>query len=368
MPTTKIKSINIQTTERALADRSITLEDLRNAVGNLGRIFGIKYSRFFPHKIRTEHIDRILYVSSTLTSIENLKGFKRHIKEYSKLNVEDHLFTARVANWLTVQGTVVELEPHESERGGKRPDLGCRDSVGVQVFIECKRIRTEKFYDLDEKKRIADLMYEKVQTCDQITVYLHDNLAVKLLEQRLEDQAFVSEIQKQGLMSADSLIEEKGSFSISIIRKPTITGAEDGFVTATIGMFLEDNNDGERMPGYTFLKGGRSVGVFGPPPDYSRIWNRKRSKSKKQKVPNYPFVVVICGEDVLGNPESHKNFFERVWLTSENAECSGVGILNLTTLDGNPQFEYFENPKAIHAQSVKFFEGMGVYSKDECSQ
>lgn len=356
MPRSKSVSIDIETTQEALEHRNISMADLRRSVEYLAGIFGTKYPSLFPKRIRSEHLDRFLQITRQLQGIEEFAGFKRHIKEYNKNNIDDHLFTARTAEWLNGLGYNVELEPFDSACNTKRPDIRCSDSDGSQFFLECKRIRKEKFYDQSEKRRLADLVYEKVPTCDQLTIYLENEASAQSLEEKLDDPAFVLEIHKAGIAYADSSVNVDGKFKINVMRKPAIVGAENAFPIVLFEMILEDVGDGERLPGYAFLQGGRSVGVFGPPPDYSSIWSRKRSKSKKQHVPDYPFVVVVWGEDVLGLPEAHEGFFKRVWLTDENSECSGIGILSTVTADGRPKFQYFENPKARHKLPTKCFD------------
>ncbi len=321
----------------------------------MAQIFGNSYKRHFKVKIRTQDIDRILTVSRTLLGIEKLEGFDRHIKEYSKGSFEDHRFTARTAFWLVDQGFEVEMEPVVPDSGKGRPDLRCIKSEEEQVFIECKRIRKGKFYGFDEKERIADIVYEKVMTCDQLTIYLHSISGVKTLEAELESQTLVKKIHCAGLSSKDTTIVVDNSLSINVIRKPAIIGAEDDFLQAVLEVFLEDVNDGERLPGFVFMKGGRSIAVVGPPPDYSPIWNRKRSKSKKQSVQGFPLIVMICGEDVLGKPADHEHYFKRCWLTGNNNVCSGIAILSMTTTDGKPRIQLFENHDALHPLPEGFF-------------
>lgn len=338
----------IRTTEEHLKHAGLSLEDVVREVRFLAKCFGKKYPRMFPLDVNSNDIDQIIHTVSILKKIESCDGFKRHLIQYDKNNIEDHLFTAKVAGWLLDKNYKVTLEPElESPEGGK-PDLFVEIDENEQFVVECKNIDISNFYKIDKKQEIANIVYEKVQTCDQIDLYLSQDITHSEVRVIFSNTDLVTEIHKLGCTNIEAHLVVSEKLEIGIIRKPPIIGKEEGFLTAALGMILEDNVSKQRLPGFAFMRGGRSVGVWGPLPDYGRRWDDKRSKSKKQVISGYPMVVMVNGDNVLGDPQLHQEYFDNVWLTERNTKCSGVGLVRFVTENGNPDIEYFKNPKAEH--------------------
>ncbi|NNF23439.1 MAG: hypothetical protein HKN63_01335 [Rhodobacteraceae bacterium] len=348
----------INTTQEFLDSRGLTIDKLKESLSVLAEIFGLKYERLFPTKISSEHIDRILHVSELLGPLRQLPGFNRHIKLYDKNNFDDHLFAARTASWLVGQGISVEFEPVTAV-DQKDPDLKCERDGGPTVYVECKRMRTDKFFDLDAKQSLADLIYENLPTCDQLSFYLHHEGSADKVRQLVPDKNFAPMIFAAGLNAEDSDVNVEGEFRVNVLRRPAIIGSEEDFLTVTAGGWLQDVYSGVRLPGYFFMRGGRSIGVHGPPPDYSNLLNNKRHKSKQQSIPGSAYVVIMQDEDFLGDPEEHERFFRRVWLTVENSEFSGIGVLGFAHMPdepSDPKFRFSLNPDAACPLPEDFFE------------
>ncbi len=343
----KLVNVTISTSKEYLNNLGLSLKDVKCEVEYLSKCFGKKYPRMFPVNIYTQDIDRILYVSKILKKIENCDGFKRHLREYNKNNIKDHLFTAKTAGWLLNLGYKLELEPNlESPTGGK-PDILV--TKGYDCFvIECKNINFSKFFEEEKKEKIAGIIFDKVQTCDQLTLYIDNEISLQEIGDIFSIKSIVTDIYKSGMKSKESNLSINNNLEINILQKPAIIGREDDFLAITIEMIMEDNKNKVRLPGYVFSKGGRSVGVFGPKPNYSKNWNRIRGKSKKQAISGYPMVVIVNGDSVLGSPKLRNEYFENVWLTKNNSQCSGVGVLHFMTLEGEPKLEYFPNSEAEH--------------------
>ena len=208
---------------------------------------------------------------------------------------------------------------------------------------------------------MADLIYSRLPTCDQLQFYLLDEGAAAKVCQLVDDKAFASLIFGMGMNAEENEVAIGENLRVRVIRKPAIIGAEDEFPQVILEGWLEDNASGVRLPGFSFMRGGRAIGIHGPPPDYRRIWNRKRSRSKHQSQAGHGFVTFISDDDVLGSPADHKRFFEHVWLTESNPEVSGLALLGFAQ-DPNGEevarFEYFPNPHARHTVRFDYFETM----------
>lgn len=342
-------SISINTTEAHLEHAGLSLEDIQGEVGYIAKCFGAKYPRMFPLKINSNDIDRIIHAANILRKIENCDGFKRHLIQYDKNNIRDHLFTAQIAGWLLDKKYNVILEPELKSPEGGNPDLLVEKGENERFVVECKNIDISSFYKIHKKKEIADIVYKKVQTCDQIDLYFSKDTTISEIDEIFNNSELVTEIHKLGLANLEARLFVSEKIEIGIIQKPPIIGKEEDFPIVTLEMILEDNVSKQRLPGFVFMRGGRSVGVFGPLPDYGRKWDGKRRKSKKQAISGYPMVVMVNGDHVLGDPVLHQEYFNNVWLTEKNPQCSGVGLMRFVTEKGTPALEYFRNPKAEHS-------------------
>ena len=152
-------------------------------------------------------------------------------------------------------------------------------------------------------------------------------------------------------MHEESKIAVNEKLEVNIIRKPAITGPEENHLEVTLSIIHQDEKTGVRLPGFAFMRGGRSIGVYGPPPDYESRWNTKRRKSKRQAIEGLPMLVVVNGDNVLGDPVLHEEFFDRVWLTEDNSIFSAIGLLSFATLNGTPSLSLYENSHATHKLS-----------------
>ena len=75
---------------------------------------------------------------------------------------------------------------------------------------------------------------------------------------------------------------------------------------------------GLRVPVFAFMQNTRSIQVHGPVRGFNNRWNNYRRKSKEQGLSGLALIVVINGDNVLGEPLSHREYFDNIWLTDRN--------------------------------------------------
>ncbi len=348
MPKEHLISVKIKTTQEYLNSNGLSIVEIQNRIQYLVDCFGTKFSRIFPLNVNDNDIERISHIVLCLKRIESCDGFNRHITQYDKNNIEDHLFSARVAIWFLDQGYKVTLEPLLKSLEGGEPDLLIEQGDRSVFIVECKNINISNFYVVNKKLEIANIVYGQVRTCDQIILYITEEITTSEMKEIFSSPDLVRKIHMLGASNSEANIQVNEKLKVNIIRKPTITVREENLLTARFGMIIEDKNSKLRLPGFAFLKGGRTIGVFGPIPCYKSRWNKKRSKSKKQAIVGYPMVVMVNGDNVLGDPELHNEYFNNVWLTEDNPQCSGVGLMSFVTKEGKPKLEYLKNIYATH--------------------
>ena len=342
-----IVPIQINTTEEYLARLNLTLGEAQREIQFLIWHFGKRFKKLFPTELQSEDIGRLVQIAAELRPIRKCSGFVRHLDEYTKTTIEDHLFTARVAAWLLGLGYEVELEPVPLVSGGHKPDLLIKRGA-LKFAVECKNINISSVYEVDEKKKMADTIYSAVRTCDQINVYLERRFPTEQVQHIFSDPKLQSDIYKAGMNASEIRLKPVEGLEILVLPQPAVLGSEEEYDTVYAVGIMGDVGTRFKRPALVLMKGGRSVQVIGPYPDYSRRWNDKRSSSKKQAVPGLPLVVVVNGDHSLDHPDLREDYLHNVWLTQKNNMCSGVGFISFATISGEIEFEYFSNPHAKH--------------------
>tara|TARA_R110002051_G_C8683181_1_gene492073 strand:- start:135 stop:1220 length:1086 start_codon:yes stop_codon:yes gene_type:complete len=326
-----------------LEEQGLTFEQIRDEMQFLFDVFGNRFTRFFPLHVKRRHINRMMYVAGILRGIRECAGFDRFISRFSKSNFDDHLFSARCAYYFAAAGYDIELEPKMQDANGD-PDLKISKQNEI-VYVECKRIRVEKYYELDRKLELVEQLYSRVNTCDQINVELFSDYGYGLLTELLQEDRFVSEIYELGLQYTEYGHSEDDAFELRLLRRPPIIGGEEDFLDVTVTGVKVSVETGARRPDLTLMRGGRSVSVTGPPVNYRSEWNQKRRRSKRQAVAGAPFMVAFCGDDVLGDPENHRRYFEDEWLVADNREFSGIALVSFATLSNQVEAQYYLHPQ-----------------------
>lgn len=350
MAKTESININIKTTKEFLESSETTLDKVKEDANFLLSIFQKKYLDLFPDEILSNDINRIQRTANTLQRIKSFEGFDRHIKEYNKANMNAHLFTAQVAYYLSQNGYKITLEPLMEDNTGPHPDLRL-EKKQVISYAECKTSNITNYYGENAKQQIADLVYDKVPTCDQIDLFFKEAINMNNFKKLIEDQNLIKTIlmtYKPNKDGQENRIKVNESLEINIIQKPAIIGSEEDFMEVTVSGFMEDIASNTRSIGLTFMKGGRSIGVY-EVVDYNNKLKDKMEQSSKQMVPNFPNVVFLRDSDIVGDPEKHKEFINTYWLNSDLKNCSGIaffGIYQDSSKNEKYKFSYYKNSEA----------------------
>jgi hypothetical protein len=344
-------SFNINTTKEFLDEKGITIENVKDNLKFLSSIFGLNYLKLFPLEISTNDIEYVYYCSEILRSIQECDGFNRHIKEYNSNNIGAHLYTARVAKFLLNRGYKIILEPDMGKKDGPHPDIKIEKAEKI-CFVECKTSNISNYFKRALKKKVADLVYEKISTPDQIDLFFKSPITREEIQELLKDDIVVKQVYlcyERGKDGKETRFKINENLEINVIQRPAIIGNERSFLEVTMEMYMEDISSGTRSIGYAFSKGGRSIGVYDVV-DYSNKLKDKKEQSEKQLISSFPNVVFIRDADVVGDPILHKQYIDDEWLTIDLADCSGVVVFdnyNSPLQPGeNEKFKYYKNSNA----------------------
>lgn len=334
--------------------KKIGLSDFQEMISFLRDAFGFRYTDIFATEIlNTNQADNIYHTYQTLHTISNLAGFSRFVKLFNRNDSSGYLFSARTAALLKNKFDV-ELEPI-TENNGRMPDLKVK--IGSKpVFIECKTIDINKFYQKAEKKEIAKSIRSKIQTPNQITVFFNDSESIKILRKKLIDKQFV----KQILITKNELdLQTKEGLHINVI--PRMEFADPDYF-GYMQMIMEDNISGERKPGFVFQELGHSTGVFGPLIDFSSCLEKKRGKSRTQYVEGYPYILAIDASNILGDPSQNLRYIRRWFQPNINTRYSGILLCRMFSRNSNSysvELDYLKNDYSrysIDAKLERFFQ------------
>lgn len=233
------------------------------------------------------------------------------------------------------------LEPTMTSTKGGHPDLLVKNEK-TSFYVECKTSDIKKYFEYENKKDIADLLYQKVQTCDQLNITFSTPIKIEAFKEILTYE-LIHKIQnsfKLGMDGFETNIEITPEIKLSIIQKPVIIGKESDHIVSQLWMYLEDDKSKTRSIGIAFLRGGRAIGVF-EIVDYRNKLKNKKEQSLHQIVDGHANVIFLRDSDIVGDPLVNKMYIETEWLTESLSYCSGVALFD-TYLE-NTYGNKFEN-------------------------
>jgi len=346
---TKVQ-IQIKTSQDILINRNTSIENLKERIQFLGTCLGKKYLNILPVNIAApQEIDFIIYLSNIFRKLHANEGFKRHMKLYNKKELHAHMFVSATSSYICDFIDKLILEPITPPEEGN-PDIELNDK-GNRIYIECKTINTDKYYEHDNKMKITQMIFDEINTTNQITLFFKKNFTINELRNHILDKQILHEIAH---VKKESNIRVDQDISLNVIPRQTLG---DKAIQSKLTIIMEDNTDGIRKPGYVVLKNGRSVGVFGPTVDFSKSLEGRRTKSRKQFVKNHPFILAIDSSTILGNPNDHDQYINKWFAPNKNTRYSGIMLVNIfkdTNNNETTKIKYYDNPYARNPYKPDF--------------
>ncbi len=346
----ELVNIKFNTTQEHLMSIGLTIEGLKEEIKWImeatGQVLRTLLQLSQREKVLTldaQKINQVIRFNKTFKAVHSFKGFNRHLLEYTKNNIEDIFFNARVASWLSQQGYEIEFEPSNPDKL-KHPDLLIK-KADLKIAIECKNPNIKDFYQRSTKRKIADFVFKKIDTLSQFNFYFLEEPNQSEFEALFTDD-FVDYLLELGNKGQETRFQHSKNLEISVIPKRDYINIEEYQLVSEMSGISVNVNSGLRLPAFTFMENARSIQVHGPVRNFNNRWNNFRKKSKEQGIDGLPLIVVVNGDHVLGDPESHLEYFRNVWLTDKNKSVSGLGLITFATLDGSTSLEYHSNSES----------------------
>ena len=169
----------------------------------------------------------------------------------------------------------------------------------MTAYIECKTSNISNMYGQGVKREIAKIVEEHVPTCDEIELVFYETPNVdrerKLFETGEPFQQ-IARYYQRGADGKETRLLLSDSIGAIVIQRPPITLAKDEIeFEVELGGIKEDRLDGERRVGFTFMRDGRSIGVY----------------------------------EVVGDLDANIQWILTNWLTAERTDIAGIGFLTV---------------------------------------
>lgn len=331
------KSIKISCNLEALQMRGVTLDGVKHYFDFLSSVLKKRFLELVPTNIiNVQSLDRILTLYEVLSGLEEVSGFERHASEYNKSRFLSTLFVSRLALFLKDKVDEIELEPITTKDDGN-PDI--RISIaGVNVYIECKNIESSQFSDVEEHRKIFDILEPYIEVPHQISFSYKStpsNEELKALGENIKK--LIPKVKTTGnIINNDNYV----------VNVQPRSAYGDPRITAQADMIIEDNNSGDRVPGHAFMEKGKTFMVNGPDVDYKKILQTKVKSARHQTVGNNVFITAINTDLMLGAMKDNIRCIEALFQPDKNTRFSSVLLTDNHALTSNGKYTHIINPYA----------------------
>lgn len=343
------KSIKISCNLEALQMRGVTLDGVKHYMDFLSGVLKKRFLELVPTNIiDVQSLDRILTLYEVLSELKDVSGFERHAGEYNKTRFLSTLFVSRLALFLKDKVDDIELEPNTNEEEGN-PDI--RITLGgITAYIECKNIETSQFSDIEEHRKIFEVLEPYIEVPHQIS------FSYKKMPDDEELKSLGENIKKLiPNVKATGNIINNDNYVVNVLLREAYGDTQFNVV---MDMIVEDINSGERIPGHAFMEKGKTFAVNGPDIDYKKILQTKVRSARHQSVSNNVFITAINSDMMLGGLNENIRCIEALFQPDKNTRYSSVLFANSEAITKSGKFTHIINPYAespVTDQITKLF-------------
>ena len=333
-----MESIHISFNLETLQTRGVTVDGLKYYMDCLSKLLKDRFSEVVPTQISdTASLDRILTLHEVLSGISEISGSDRHFRIYTESQFLSTLFVSRLALFLKDKVDEIELEPITSDDEGN-PDLRIVKNNHT-AYIECKNIETSKFNNLEEHRRIFELIENHIKVPHQISISYK---STPNEEQINTLGAGIAHLLNNVSTTGNIINNEEYEINVQIRE-----GYGDPRLTGVMEMIMEDMNSGVRKPGHVFFEKGKTIAIHGPDIDYKKTLQAKVKDAKNQHVPGAIFITAINSDLILGSSKDNIRHIEAMFQPNQNTRYSSVILANSQTLSGEGRWQTITNPYAL---------------------
>ncbi|MCK4354419.1 MAG: hypothetical protein KAW83_04120 [Dehalococcoidia bacterium] len=332
-----------------LKSMNISIEQLRHHLIELKLILGRTFDFVVPKNINdTATLQWLIGLSQRLQKLKQCDGFDRHIRMYTREQLQSNDFVTVIASYLLDKVDNVILEPLIIDKS-KKPDI-LADLRGKQVYLECKHIETLRFDYSRAHEHMFSILRDYIDVPHQISITYKKTLSDTELHRLGEALQ-----QRAKLVTGDGRIIHNPDIEIQVIRREAYG---DKRLSATMSMITEDMNDNCRYVGHAYMRDGITLSLSGPKVDYTKILKEKIRKSKSQSPHDQPYMLMIDGNKMLGSLTENIRALSSAFQPKTNTRFSAAALvthyLRLGSRGLDLRFYVVSNPFAKFPISKEF--------------
>ncbi len=344
-------SASVVSTE-ILKSINISVEQLRNHLVELKLILGTRFDVVVPTKIDTvPTIQWVIGLSQRLQKLKQCNGFSRHIKMYTKKQLQSSYFVTVIASYLLDKVGSIILEPPITGVIKKSDILA--NLRGEQVYLECKHSDDSKFDYSEEHEHMFSILRGYINVPHQISIRYKKSFSDKALHELGETLR-----EKVNLVTGDGRIINNQDLEVQVITREAHEAHWDKKIYVIMGIIEIDLSDNCSYPGHVYCKEGITLSLSGPQVNYAKVLREKIRRSRCQSPQDRPYILMIDGNSMLGDLTENIRALSTAFQPEINTRFSAAALVTyhpcLDTSDLNLRFNLVTNPFAKFPVSKEF--------------
>lgn len=332
-----------------LKSANISIDDLQEHLIELKSILGEKLELVVSPEINNlPALQSLISLSQCLRKLKQCEGFDKHIKNYTKNQLQSSYFVTVIASYLFDKVDSIIMEPPITAT--KRASDILANLRGEQVYLECKRIDTAQFDYYIEHEHMFSTLSGYINVPHQIDITYNKSLSDeelyglgKTLQERINQ------------ITGDGTLIHNANLKVGVqIRKAYAGKGIAGILVIT----TKDLHTNCYYPGHVYIRDGKTLSLCGPEVDFIRVLKDKIRKSRHQSPPDSPYILVIDGNNMLGDLSENIRALELAFQPTTNTRFSAAILVTYylrfetSCLDFN--FYLVTNPFAKFTISEEF--------------
>lgn len=332
-----------------LKSTHISIQQLQQHLIELKSILGAKFVSTVPRNINgVPAIYQVVRLNQQLQKLKQCDGFDRHISTYTKKQFQSSYFVTVIASYLLDKVDNIVLEPDMTGKTTKSDILV--NFRGENVYLECKHTDTLKFDYSKEHEHMLSILRSYINVPHQISIKYKKPLSDRELHQLGETLR-----QRASLPTGDGRIINNPDLEVQVIKRETYANKRLHFV---MGMVVKDIYENCSYPGHAYGIDGITLSLSGPKVDYTKVLREKLKKSKGQSPHDWPYVLMIDGNIMLGDLTENIRALSTAFQPKTNTRFSAATLVTyyprLDRPDLDLNFIFVSNPFAKYPVSREF--------------
>jgi len=332
-----------------LKSAHVSIEQLQQYLIELRSILGKKFDLFVPKNINdVSTLQLVISLSQRLQKLKECEGFEKHVGTYTKKQLHSSYFVTVIASYLFDRVDSIILEPPITGRL-KKPDIlaSLRDE---QVYLECKYIDTSKFDYSREHEHMFSILHDYIDVPHQVSIRYKKPLSDTELHQ-------LGETLRQRLeqVTGDGRIIHNANLEVQVMTRQAYGNKR---LSMILTMIEQDTYENCSYPGHAYGRHGLTVSLSGPKVEYTKVLREKIRKSRRQSPQNWPYVLMINGNLMLGDLTENIRALSTAFQPKTNTRFSAAVLvtyhLRLDSLNLDFKFYLVSNPFAKFPVSKEF--------------